>query len=129
MSIALSTGKYGLQVGTPGIKSVGPLAFGPDGILFIADNVGAKICAVDLGDSQGAREPARLGVDKLDTRLAAYLGCSRDDVFIRDMAVHPSSQNVYLSVMRGAGADAVPVLIKIGGDGTLSEVTLEGLPF
>ena len=129
MSIEVSTGKYGLKVGTPGIKSVGPLAFGPDGILFVGDNVGAKIFAIDLRDAQVARGEGRLDLDKLDTRLAAYLGCPREDVFIRDMAVHPSSQNVYLSVMRGAGAAALPILIKIGTDGTLSEVSLEGVPF
>ena len=38
--LAASIGKYGLEVGTPGIKSVGPLAFGPEGILFLADNMG-----------------------------------------------------------------------------------------
>ena len=34
---------------------------------------------------------------------------------------------IYLSVMRGSGATAVPVLIKVGSDGTPSEVSLEGL--
>ncbi len=121
--------KYGLEVGTPAIKSVGPLAFGPEGILFVADNLGATIFAIDVDDSDSVSEPRPLDVDNIDTRLAAYLGCSREDVFIRDMAVHPSSQNVYLSVMRGSGSSAMPVLIKIGADGTLSEVTLEDVPF
>lgn len=129
MSLEVGKGKYGLKIGTPGIKSVGSLAFGPEGILFVADNVGATIFAIDVGDSHAASEPRLIDVDKLDTRLAAYLGCSRDDVFIRDMAVHPSSQNVYLSVMRGSGADAVPVLIKVGMDGALSEVPLEDVAF
>ena len=44
-------GKYGLEVGTPGIKSVGPLAFGPDEILFVGDNVGAAIFAIDVADT------------------------------------------------------------------------------
>ena len=33
MSLAVGKGKYGLKVGTPGIKSVGSLAFGPEGDL------------------------------------------------------------------------------------------------
>ena len=128
MSLAV-TGKYGLSVGTPDIESLGPLAFGPDGVLFVADNLGATIFAIDVGDAEQVSEARPLDVDRLDTRLAAYLGCPREDVLIRDMAVHPTSQNVYLSVMRGRGADAVPVLVKVGTDGALSEVSLEGVPF
>ena len=129
MSSTVGSGKYGLKVGTPGIKSVGPLAFGPEGILFVADNLGATIFAIDVGDAGAASATGPIDVDNLDTRLAAYLGCSRDDVFIRDMALHPSSQEVYLSVMRGSGAAAVPILIKVGKDGTVSEVPLGDLPF
>ena len=129
MSSTVGSGKYGLKVGTPGIKSVGPLAFGPEGILFVADNLGATIFAIDVGDAGAASATGPIDVDNLDTRLAAYLGCSRDDVFIRDMALHPSSQEVYLSVMRGSGAAAVPILIKVGKDGTVSEVPLVDLPF
>lgn len=129
MSVAIDTGKYGLAVGRPGLKSVGPLTFGPDGILFVADNVRATIFAIDVGDAETANETRAIDVEKLDTRLAAYLGCSREDVSIRDMAVHPSSEKVYLSVMRGSGADAIPLLIKLGADGALAEVALEEVPF
>ena len=127
--LAARIGKYGLEVGTPEIKSVGPLAFAPEGMLFLADNVGATIFAIDVGDADSANEHSEINVENLDTPLAAYLGCSLDDVFIRDMAVHPSSQNVYLSVMRGSGEAAVPVLIKIGADGALSEVPMAYVPF
>ena len=129
MSVEVGTGKYGLKVGTPGIKSVGSLAFGPEEILFVADNVGAAIFAIDVGDDDVVSGQSEINVENLGTSLAAYLGCSRDDVFIRDMAVHPSSQDVYLSVMRGSGDAAVPILIKVGTDGTLSEVPLENVPF
>ena len=126
---AVAIGKYGLEVGTPGIKSVGPLAFGPDGLLFVGDNVGAAIFAIDIGDTDVASEQNEINVQNLGTSLAAYLGCSREDVYIRDMAVHPSSQNVYLAVTRSSGDAAVPVLIKVETDGTLSEVSLENVPF
>ena len=129
MSVEVGTGKYGLKVGTPGIKSVGSLAFGPEGILFVADNAGAAIFAIDVGDDDVASGQSEINVENLGTSLAAYLGCSRDDVFIRDMTVHPSSQDVYLSVMRGSGDAAVPILIKVGTHGALSEVPLENVPF
>jgi hypothetical protein len=129
MSVALSTGVYGLEVGQPALKSVGPITFGPDDILFVVDNATATIFAIDVLDTDPAPESHSLNVEGLDVRLAAYLGCEREQVFIRDMAVHPTSENVYLSVMRGSGADAIPLLIKVNRDGLLSDVSLDAVPF
>lgn len=120
--------ELGLAVGTPSVRSVGSLAFGPEGILFIADNIGASIFAVDVGDTGGG-EPQGVNLENIDASLASYLGCSRDEIAIRDMAVHPTSSNVYLSVMRGSGDDAVPVVIRISGDGSIADVPLENVAF
>ena len=126
---ATSMDELGLAAGSPGIKSVGPLAFGPEGVLFVGDNVGATIFALDVGDSGEAGESNGIDVENLDTSLASYLGCSREDVQIRDMAVHPSSRNVYLSVMRGSGDAAVPVIVRIDGSGSISDVSLDDIGF
>ncbi len=125
----IRTRDYGLEIGTPDLESIGPIAFGPESILFLADNLGAAIVAVAVGDGEAASEASPVNVDKLDTRLAAYLGCSRDDVFIRDMAVHPSTHEVYLSVTRGSGAAAIALLITVASDGSLSEVPLKEVSF
>jgi len=106
---------------------VGPIAFGPDGVLFVADNLRAEIVAVDLSDDESAA--AVVEVKNLDERLAAYLGCAPSDVAIRGLAAHPGSQAVFLAVMRGAGDAAFPVLIKVAGDGTLSEVECENVSY
>ena len=127
LGTATNLESLGLKAGTPSIKSVGPLAFGPGGVLFIADNVGASIFAVDAGDGGGETEAVNL--DNFDASLASYLGCSREDVAIRDMAVHPASGNTYLSVMRGSGDAAVPVIVRVSGDGSISDVTLENVAF
>jgi hypothetical protein len=44
---------YEMQEGTPDIKSVGPLAFGEAGILFIGDPLGAAVFAIDTKDTAG----------------------------------------------------------------------------
>ena len=100
----------GLAVGTPEIKSVGPIAFGPDGILFVADNASAAIFALGLGPAGPAPDSIAFEIEDLDARLASRLGCSRQDVSIRDIAVCPLTKEVYLSVMRGNGSDAIPVI-------------------
>jgi hypothetical protein len=127
MTTAIDPATYGLQVGTPEIKSMGTLAFGPDGILFVADNVGAKIFALAVESGQSARQP--VDIDQLDTRLASFLGCSRDDVVIRDMAVHPASGEVFFSVVRNVPGAVSYVLVKAAATGELSEVSLAGIPF
>jgi hypothetical protein len=127
MTTQLDAHRYGLEVGTPPVGSVGPITFGPEGILFVADNSSATIFAVDVAD--GEVLPAPVQVDDVDSRLAAFLGCPREDVFIRDMAIHPSSHAVYLSLMRGSGDAAVPVIVRVGAGGELSEVPLEDVPY
>ena len=59
LGTATSLENLGLSVGTPAIKSVGALAFGPGGVLFAADNVGASIFAIDVGDNGRRRAPGR----------------------------------------------------------------------
>ena len=121
--------QLGLTMGSPAIKSVGPLAFGPEGVLFIGDNAGASIFAVDVADTGSSGQAASIDLENLNAALAGYLGCGRDDVQIRDMAVHPESHNVYLSVMRGAGDSAIPVIVRLDGSGTISDVSLDNVAF
>jgi hypothetical protein len=115
----------GFQLGSLRFSSVGPIAFGPDGVLFVADNVRAEIVALDLRDD--APTTVLTEVESLDGRLAAFLGCAREDVLIRGLAAHPLSHAVLLSVMRGAGDAAVPLLIRVAGDGTISEIDCENV--
>jgi hypothetical protein len=122
-------GGYGLQVGRADIRSAGPITFGPDGILFLADNAGAKVLAVDVADSAEVAGPEPFDMDDVDARVGSFLGCASADLVIRDIAVHPSSHNVYLSVQRGAGDAGQAVLIRIdSADGTITDVALDAVP-
>jgi hypothetical protein len=114
--------EYGLRLGRPDLKSIGPIAFGPDGILFAADSTGASVFAIHIGETT---ESAPVNLDNVDTRLAGYLGCPSEDVAIRGLAVHPTSHEVFLSIMRGTGAEAAPVIVRLDSTGTLAEVPLD----
>jgi hypothetical protein len=57
------------------------------------------------------------------------LGTKPDQVMINDLAVNPVSGNVYLSIARGRGPDATPVLLRLSADGKLDEVALENVRF
>jgi hypothetical protein len=122
-------GGYGLEVGRADIRSAGPIAFGPDGILFVADNAGARVLAVDVADSGEVAGPEPFDMDDVDARIGSFLGCASEDLVIRDIAVHPLSHNVYLSVQRGGGDAGQAVLIRIdSADGTITDVPLDAVP-
>jgi hypothetical protein len=120
----------GLPLGTVTLRSAGPLAFGPAGILFLADSVGATVFAVDVADPGTPAGPTPLDVDDVDIRVGALLGCDAADIAIRDVAVHPVSGNVYLSVQRGRGDLAQAVLVRIDRvGGAITDVALTDVPF
>lgn len=114
----------GMNTGAASFKSMGPLAFGEDGILFVADSKSAAITAIDTGDSKPAASAKTLKVDAIDKKIAALLGTTAEDILITDMVVNPQSRNVYLAVSRGRGPDATPVLVRVKTDGALEMVSL-----
>ncbi|HYV96956.1 MAG TPA: hypothetical protein VE967_05840 [Gemmatimonadaceae bacterium] len=117
----------GMYASTLEAKSFGAITFGPGNVLFVADNDAESVYALDITDKDKASGP--INIEGIDAKVAQALGTSADQITIADMAVHPSSHNVYLSVMRGKGADAKPVLLKVTNDKTnpVSEVSLENI--
>jgi len=118
-----------LKQGTPDLKSAGPLAFGPEGILFVGDTKGAALFAIDTGERAAAAEKRPVQVKDVAGKVAAMLGTDSKQIMINDMAVNPRSGTVYLSVSRGRGPDAMPVLVRVHPDGKLEDVSLENVRF
>jgi hypothetical protein len=122
-------GEYGLRAGTAEIAAAGPITFGPDGILFVADNAAARIYAIDVADPGPDPGAEPFDVADVDASVGSFLGCAAEDVVIRDMAVHPRSHNVYLSVQRGRGNSGQAVLIRIDRlDGSFADLPLVDIP-
>jgi hypothetical protein len=122
--------EYGLRVGTPEVRSAGPITFGPAGILFLADNASAKVFAIDVADPGDEAGSDSFELANVDVHVGSFLGCEASDVLIQDVAVHPRSHNVYLSVQRGRGDTSQPVLVRIDHrDGAITDVPVENVPF
>ncbi len=119
----------GMSEGKPSFKTMGPLAFGPDGILFVGDSKSATVTAIATGDTKKAAAAKPLKVEGIDVKIAGLVGASADQLIIDDLAVNPISRNAYLAVSRGRGADAIPVLVRVGSDGTPSLVDLATVKF
>ena len=118
----------GMTLGKVDVKSAGPLAFGPDGVLFIGDSLGAKVVAIDTGDIK-ASAPTSVNVQGIDGRIAAALGTVADQISIRDIVTNPISKNIYISVNRGRGSDAKAVIVKLDTAGKLSEVGFDNVKY
>lgn len=129
MSTVTQAGDFGLKEGNPELRSAGNLAFGPDGVLFVADSKQAAIFALDTQDSKPAANNRALEVTGINKIIAGMIGVQSDQLRINDMAVNPLSQNVYLSVSRGRGPDATPLLMKVASDGGISELVLDKIHF
>lgn len=119
----------GLNRGNAELVSAGPMAFGPGGILFIGDPQAAAILAVDTEDTSGDPSKASVNVDKLNEKIAALLGTSAEQIAINDLAVNPQSGKVYLSVSRGRGPNALPVILRVDSAGKISEFSLKNVRF
>jgi hypothetical protein len=109
------------------LQSIGPLAFGPDGILFAADTQGAAIHALELGAAARGGAAGAMDVVQVNQKIAALLGTDTAAITITDLAVHPTTKNAYLAVMRGQGADARPALVRVDGNGKLQAIDLATL--
>jgi hypothetical protein len=116
-------------VGSPELKSAGALAFGPDGVLFAADQAGGALFALDTGARGRSQAPAAVNVEGIDAKVAGMLGTTPDQILIRDMAVNPSSGEVYLSVARGRGPDAASVIVRVDAKGEPQEFALKDVKF
>jgi hypothetical protein len=111
----------------PQITSVGPLTFGPDGVLFAADTQAATIYALELGDKANGGAPGTQGVDAIDQKIAALLGTDAKEIIVTDLVVHPRTKNAYVSLMRGQGTASKPVLLRVDGAGKIEVVSFENL--
>lgn len=118
-----------LKPGTPDLKSAGPVAFAPDGILLVGDPTGAAIFAFDTGDRPNSAATEPIKVDGVDQKIAGMLGATPQQILINDMAANPLSGNVYISVSRGRGPDAQPALIRVSRGGKIEEFKYQNAKF
>ena len=112
-----------MKAGKAGLSSAGVLAFGPEGILFVGDSQGAKVFALDTGDRKAGS--GGVSVAGINEKVAALLGTAADQILINDMAVNPVSKKVYLSVSRGRGPDATPVIVRVDSQGKIEDLSLD----
>jgi hypothetical protein len=118
-----------LKKGTPDLKSISSMSFGPDGVLFVGDPQGAAVFAIGTADTKPTGGNGGLKVDGIDEKIAAMLGTTPKEMRLADLAVNPASGNAYVGVMRGTGSEALPVIMRIDRGGKIGQFELKDVPF
>lgn len=95
------------------LKSAGPIAFGPNGLLLVSDPMDATIYAIETGDTSGSVEGVKVEVEDVRGKIASMMGAKSDAVRINDLAINPINGTAYLSVSRGSGAAEVSTILTI----------------
>lgn len=117
-----------LKTGKADIKSVGVMTFGPEGILFVGDSTGGAIYAFDTQD-RTASPAATVDVAGITEKIASMLGTMPDQILINDLAVNPISKKMYLSVSRGKGPEATPVIVRVDSKGKIEQLSMDSIAF
>ena len=117
--------KYNFSKGTPAVKSIAALVFGPDGVLFIGDSQSSTVFAVETKDTKKAAS-AQYDVKNIDVKIAEALGTTKENVSITDMAVNPVSKKLYIAVKN---ADGTPVLLSLSANNEIKAVSLKDVNF
>lgn len=120
------------------LRSAGVLAFGPGNVLFVGDIQGATVHAFMLRDEDlTPQTDVELGnfhnfegrdlVRGIDQKLAALMGTTYDQIMVNDLAVHQPTEQIFISVERGRGTDAIPAIVKVN-HGNLEVLELDSIP-
>ena len=137
-SVAADVRGSGLPPSAGPLQSAGVLAFGPENVLFVGDITGAAVHAFALREKDlTPQTEVELGnfhnfegrdlVRGLDQKLAALFGTTYDQIVVNDLVVHQPSQQIFISVERGRGPDAVPAIVKVNR-GNLEVLELDSIP-
>jgi hypothetical protein len=126
-ALAFAANTVGFKAGKAELKSAGVLAFAPDGILLIGDSMGGAVFALDTGDRAKTSSGGPIEIKGINQKIAAMLGTTPDQILINDVAVNPISKKIYISVARGTGPDAAPMILRTDASGKLSEVALTNI--
>jgi len=115
----------GFVTGTPTIRSINALTFGPNGVLFVGDGRSATVFAIDTKDTNPVEKANPVEIKNIDQKMAALLGTDVANITIQDIAVNPISKVVYCAVQH---SDGTPVLLKVEGD-KLTPISLKDVNY
>ena len=111
------------------MKFAGALTFSEDGILFVGDNHNGAIYAFEIPGEQHLSQTFPSSIRNIDARIAELLGVRVGAVEINDLAIHPVSKEIYISITRIESFASQPAIVKISIDHDISLLDMSKLAF
>lgn len=111
------------------LKFAGALEFSDTGTLFVGDNYNGAIYAFDLTDGIAPAQIAPVNIGDIDVKIADTLGVPTSALAINDMAVHPVTAEIYVSVSRIGNFESAPAIMKVSQDATIAMLDLSAVSF
>lgn len=111
------------------MKFAGALEFADDGTLFIGDNHNGAIYAFEMPAEAGPEQIMPSSIANIDAKIAELLGVGKSAIELNDMASHPVSHDLYISVTRLGNSVSQPALIHVTQDQRVNLVDLAAFEF
>ncbi|WP_390911039.1 hypothetical protein [Pseudosulfitobacter sp. SM2401] len=111
------------------LKFAGALEFSDTGTLFVGDNYNGAIYAFDLEGAAALEQVTPVNILSIDEKIADVLGVGPSALAINDMAVHPVSAEIYISLTRIGNFESTPAIMKISQTGKIELLDLASLDF
>ena len=111
------------------IQFAGALEFSPTGTLFVGDNYNGAIYAFDLTKGSAPSQIMPVNIADIDFKIADVLGVPKSALAINDMAVHPVTGEIFISVTRIGNFESAPAIVKVSQDRQISLVDLSATDF
>lgn len=111
------------------IRFAGALEFSDQGTLFVGDNYNGAIYAFEIPAEAAPATVAPISIGDIDTRIANMLGVGPKALEINDLAVHPVSHDIYISVSRIGSFASQPAIVRVSQRGEIDLLDLSSFSF
>jgi len=111
------------------LQFAGALEFSDAGTLFVGDNHSGAIYAFDMTNGVAPAQVAPVNILDIDLKIADALGIPKSALAINDMAVHPVTFEIFISVSRIGTTTTEPAIMKITQDAEIMLLDMATLPF
>lgn len=111
------------------MKFAGALEFSDKGTLFVGDNYNGAIYSFDMTSVNAPAKVKPVTIADIDTKIADALGVGVSALEINDMAAHPVSGEIFISVSRVGNYASQPAVLKVTQDKKVELLDLELFSF
>lgn len=127
-TFAIATGALA-QEAELDLRFAGALEFSDDGTLFVGDNYTGAIYAFDMTGGTAPEQVIPVNIADIDVRIADALGVAPSALAINDMAVHPVTADIYISVTRIGNFESAPAIMRVSQSAQIELTDLAALDF